>query len=128
MDIVKIAAMGIITAFCVVMLREQKSEMAMLIGIAGGCLILLSLIDYFTQIFSTIASIADKTGIPSTIYKIVGKIIAVGYITDFSAGIVEDTGQKALAEKIMLGGKLVVMVLSLPIITTLFDTISGVLA
>ena len=40
----------------------------------------------------------------------------------------EDTGQKALAEKIVLGGKLIIMVLSLPIITMLFDTIAGVLS
>ncbi|MCI8413196.1 MAG: stage III sporulation protein AD [Clostridia bacterium] len=128
MDIVKIAAMGILTAFCVLLLREQKSEIAMLVGIAGGCLILLSVLDYFTQIFSTLKGIADKTGIPSSVYKVVGKIISVGYIADFSAGVVEDTGQKALAEKIVLGGKLIIMVLSLPIVTTLFDTIAGVLS
>ena len=128
MDIVKIAALGILTAFCVLLLREQKSEIAMLVGIAGGCLILLSVLDYFTQIFSTLKGIADKTGIPSSVYKVVGKIISVGYIADFSAGVVEDTGQKALAEKIVLGGKLIIMVLSLPIVTTLFDTIAGVLS
>lgn len=128
MDIVKISAMGIITAFCVVILREQKSEIAMLVGIAGGCLILLSLIDYFTEIFTTISSIADKTGIPSSVYKTVMKIIAIGYIADFSAGIVEDAGQKALSEKIVLGGKLIIMVLALPIITMLFDTIAGVIS
>ena len=127
MDIVKISAMGIITAFAVILLKEQKSEIAMLVGIAGGCLILLSLIDYFTQIFTTLTDIAQKTGIPSPIYKAVMKIIAIGYIADFSAGIVEDTGQKALAEKIVLAGKLIIMVLALPIITLLFDTISGVL-
>lgn len=127
MDIVKISAMGIITAFAVILLKEQKSEIAMLVGIAGGCLILLSLIDYFTQIFTTLTDIAQKTGIPLPIYKAVMKIIAIGYIADFSAGIVEDTGQKALAEKIILAGKLIIMVLALPIITLLFDTISGVL-
>ena len=128
MDIVKISAMGIVTAFCVVLLREQKSEVAMLVGIAGGCLILLSLLDYFTQVFTTLSAIAEKTGIPSSVYKIVLKIVCLGYIADFSAGIVEDTGQKALAEKIVLGGKLIIMVLSLPIITMLFDTIAGVLS
>ena len=128
MDIVKISAMGIVTAFCVVLLREQKSEVAMLVGIAGGCIILRSVIDYFTQVFSTLSSIAEKTGIPTSIYKTVMKIISIGYIADFSAGIVEDSGQKALAEKIILGGKLIIMVLALPIITMLFDTIAGVLA
>ena len=78
--------------------------------------------------FSTLKGIADKTGIPSSVYKVVGKIISVGYIADCSAGVVEDTGQKALAEKIVLGGKLIIMVLSLPIVTTLFDTIAGVLS
>ena len=128
MDIIKISAMGIVTAFCVVLLREQKSEIAMLVGIAGGCLILLSLLDYFTQVFSPLADIAQKTGIPSSVYKTVLKIISIGYIADFSAGIVEDTGQKALAEKIVLGGKLIIMVLSLPIVTMLFDIIAGVLS
>ncbi|MDE6398967.1 MAG: hypothetical protein K2L51_06570 [Clostridiales bacterium] len=128
MDIIKISAMGIVTAFCVVLLREQKSEIAMLVGIAGGCLILLSLLDYFTQVFSTLSDIAQKTGIPSSVYKTVLKIISIGYIADFSAGIVEDTGQKALAEKIVLGGKLIIMVLSLPIVTMLFDIIAGVLS
>ena len=69
MDIVKISAMGIVTAFAVVLLREQKSEIAMLVGIAGGCLILLSLIDYFTEVLSAISRIAEKTGIPSQINK-----------------------------------------------------------
>ena len=128
MDIIKICAMGLITAFCVMLLREQKGEIALIVGIAGGCLILLSLLDYFTQIFTTISSLAEKTGIPSAIFKAVTKIISIGYIADFSAGIVEDTGQKALSEKIVLGGKLVIMVLALPIITTLFDTVAGILA
>ncbi len=127
MDIVKISAMGIVTAFAVILLREQKSEIAMLVGIAGGCLILLSLVDYFTQIFATLGNIAEKTGIPSAVYKSVMKIISIGYIADFSAGIVEDSGQKALAEKIILGGKLIIMVLALPIVTLLFDTIAGIL-
>ena len=128
MEIVKIAAIGLITAFCVILLREQKSEIAVLASVAGGCLILLSLVDYFTEIFSALSDIANKTGIPNSIYKTVLKIISIGYIADFSAGIVEDTGQKALAEKIILGGKLIIMVLSLPILMLLFDTIAGVLA
>ena len=128
MDIVKISAIGLITAFCVVILRERKSEIAMLVGIAGGCLLLLSLVDYFTQVFSALSAIAAKTGIPSSVYKTVLKIISIGYIADFSAGIVEDTGQRALAEKIVLGGKLIIMVLSLPILEMLFQTIAGVFA
>lgn len=127
MDILKISAMGIITAFCVIILRENKSETATLVGIAGGCLILLSLVDYFLNIFDVIQSIIDKAGISDTLFKSLAKIIGIGYIADFSAGIVEETGQKALSEKIVLGGKLIIMVLALPIVTLLFDTVAGIL-
>lgn len=127
MEIVKIASIGIITAFCTLMLKEHKSDVALLVGIAGGCLILLSLVDYFVNIFAVILSIVDKSGIPSKLFAIILKIIGIGYIADFSAGIVEDAGQKSLSEKIILAGKLIIMVIALPIITLLFDTISGLL-
>ncbi|MCL2062573.1 MAG: stage III sporulation protein AD [Firmicutes bacterium] len=127
MDIVKIAAIGIITAVCVLILRETKSETAMLVGIVGGCLILLSVVDYFLDIFSVLQGFMDRSGIPGTIYATVFKIIGIGYIADFSAGIVEDTGQKALAEKILFASKIIIMVLSLPILMLLFDTVTAML-
>ncbi len=127
MEIVKIASIGIITAFCVLMLKEHKSDVALLAGIAGGCLILLSLVDYFANIFTVISSIVDKSGIPSKLFTIILKIIGIGYIADFSAGIVEDAGLRSLSEKIILAGKLIIMVIALPIITLLFDTVSGLL-
>jgi len=127
MDIFKIAAIGIITAVCVLILRQQKEDMATLVGITGGILILLSVVDYFSEIFLVLADLMDKSGIPGTIYSAVFKIIGIGYIADFSAGIVEDTGQKALSEKILLAGKLMILSLSLPIIVLLFDTVTGML-
>jgi len=127
MDIFKIAAIGIITAMCVLILRQQREETAVLVAITGGVLILLSVVDYFAQIFRVLSDLMDKSGIPGTVYATVFKIIGVGYIADFSAGIVEDTGQKALADKILLAGKIIIMVLSLPILVLLFDTVTSML-
>ncbi|MDR2201798.1 MAG: stage III sporulation AC/AD family protein [Clostridiales bacterium] len=127
MEIIRICAIGIITAFCALLLRESKSELSLVIAVAGGCMILLSVIDYFVDIFAVIKNIADKSGIPPQLFAIIAKIVGVGYAADFSAGIVEDAGQKALAEKIILGGKLIIMIIALPIVTLLFDTVSGLL-
>lgn len=124
MDILQISAIGIITAICVLILRESKSEMALIVGIAGGCLILLCTIDYFSEIFSVLVTLMNSSAIPSSIYTIIFKIIGIGYIADFSASIVEDASQKALADKITLAGKVIIMSLSLPIIVLLFETIA----
>ncbi|MCL2375505.1 MAG: stage III sporulation protein AD [Firmicutes bacterium] len=127
MGIVQIAAIGIITTMCVVLLREQSRETAFLVSLVGGALILLSVVGYFSEIFTVIEGLMERSGIPGTIYATVFRIIGIGYIADLSAGIVEDSGQKAVAEKILLAGKLIIMVLSLPILVMLFDVITQML-
>lgn len=127
MDIFKISAVGIITALCVMILKDTRNDIAILIGITGSCIMLLSIIDYISDIFSVFSAMIQKTGINPTIFKTVGKIVGIGYITDFSAGIIEDTGAKGLSDKVILSGKILIMVLALPIITSLFDMIAGIL-
>jgi len=123
MDILQIAAIGLITAVSAIVLKEHKQETAILVAITGGVLILLSVVQYFSSIFDVLTGFLDASGIPSNIYGVVFRIIGIGYIADFSASIVEDTGQKALAGKILLAGKLIIMVMALPILQLLFDTI-----
>lgn len=127
MEIFRIAAIGIITALCVLVLRENRSDIATLIGITGGAIILLSLIDYFTQIFDFLRRFIEKTGIDGSVIKALVKIVGIGYVADFSAGIVEESGSKALSEKIVLGGKVIIFIMSIPIIEMLFEIISSML-
>lgn len=127
MEIFRIAAIGIITALCVLVLRENRSDIATLIGITGGVIILLSLIDYFTQIFDFLKQIIDKAGIDGGVIKALVKIVGIGYVAEFSAGIVEESGSKALAEKIALGGKVIIFIMSIPIIKLLFEIVSSML-
>ncbi len=124
MDIIKIAAVGIVTAFCSLTLKENKSELSLMVAIAGGCIILLMLLNYFTGIFDSINMLIDKAGVNGSVVKSVIKIVGIGYITEFSASIVEDSGNKSLAEKMVMAGKVIILAVSLPILTALFDLIS----
>jgi stage III sporulation protein AD len=126
-DLIKIAAVGIIAAVCVLLLKDTRSDIAFLIGLAGGILILLSVIEYFTRFFSFLDNLIAAAGLDGGIIKTLVKIVGVGYLTEFSAGIVEDSGSKSLADKISLGGKLVILVMTVPIIKALFDLITGLL-
>ncbi|MCL2822118.1 MAG: hypothetical protein FWD86_02840 [Firmicutes bacterium] len=127
MEIFTISAVGIITAFCVLILKDAKSESAILVGIAGGAIILLMLIGYLTDIFAVIGSIATRANIPSGIFVLLVRVVGVGYIAEFSAGIIEDAGSKSLASKVALGGRVLIVILSLPIILSLFDIVSELL-
>lgn len=128
MEIFKIAAIALVTAFCVLLLRDIKSELAMLVAFAGGIIVLLSVVNYFSDIFGVISSIAERAGLAASVVKLLFKVIAVGYIAEFSASLIEDAGVASLADKVTLAGKLIIVASSLPVIVELFEYIAGVLA
>ena len=127
MQIFQIAAIAIVTALGVVILKNAKSDTAYLVGLAGGLVILLSILDLALGIFEAIGQLITRTGLDGGVVRAIVQIVGIGYITEFSAGICEDCGSKGLADKLVLGGKIIIMVVSMPIILTLFDTIASLL-
>ena len=128
MDIIfKIIAIGLISCVAAMIVRPVRSDFSIIIGIAGGLIIIAMIINYFTGIISTLKDIIGITGLNSSIYTILLKIIAIGYLIDFSAGICSETGNSWLGDKIILGGKVVTMVMALPIITNILNIIMELL-
>jgi stage III sporulation protein AD len=63
-----------------------------------------------------------------TIYlETILKIIGIAYIAEFGAQISKDAGQGAIASKIELGGKILILAMAIPILTALIETILGLL-
>ena len=127
MNIIQICLIGIITGFSYTILRAEKSDIAFIVLLAGIIIISLSVVDYFTEIIKAFKNIIIKSNLNNDIFKLIFKIVIIGYIIDFSAGIIEETGSKGLSEKVIIGGKIVVMTMFLPIIIKLFDFILGLL-
>ena len=128
MEIFRIAAIALVTAFCVILLRDIKSELAVIVAFAGGIIVILSVIDYFADIFSVISSIASRAGLATSVVTLLFKIIAVGYIAEFSASLIDDAGLSSLADKVTLAGKLIIVGAALPVVVELFEFIAGMLS
>ncbi len=128
MEIFRIAAVALITAFCAILLRDIKSELAVIVAFAGGLTVLLSVVNYFSDIFSVISSIAKRAGLASSVVSLLFKVIAVGYIAEFSSSMIDDAGLPSLADKVTLAAKLIIVASSLPTVVKLFEFIAGMLS
>ena len=51
------------------------------------------------------------------------KIIGIGYLVEFSANVCRDSGNSSIADKVIIAGKMMIFIISLPIITNLFDLV-----
>lgn len=127
MSIFKIVSVAIIAVSIIVILKEQKPEIAMLLGVATSIILLIMIVNYLAEVIISFNNIVDKTGVDFVLFSSVLKIIGVGYITEFASNIAEDAGSKSIANKILFGGKVVIMVLALPIVNSLIDIVIGIL-
>ena len=125
--IFKIIAIGLITCFAVLIIKPVKADFALLVAVVGGVILVTMTLNYFTSIFSTFSTIIEKTGLSHNIFSLVLKVVGIGYLTEFSAGLCSDCGNGGLADKMLLAGKVVLLVMSLPIITDILEIVTELL-
>lgn len=127
MDIFKILAIAVLTCVASLIVKQVKPDFASLVSLAGGVVILLLLINYISSILDVFRGLIDKANLSPTLFSSILKIIGIGYLTEFTANLCQDTGNSSLASKVGLAGKIIILFLALPIITNLLEVIMGIL-
>ncbi|WP_341482350.1 stage III sporulation protein AD [Bacillus kexueae] len=123
----QIVGLGLIATFLALIVKEQKPTFAFMLVVFVGCVIFLLLIDQIAQIIHMIDSIARNANVNIVYVETILKIIGIAYIAEFGAQITKDAGQGAIAAKIELGGKILILALAIPIISVIIQTIIGLL-
>lgn len=96
---------------------------AFLIAAATGVVIFMLLIGKIGSVIEVLKRLAENSGMESIYLKTVLKIIGIAYIAEFGAQIVRDSGQESIASKIELAGKVLILVLAIPIISIIIETV-----
>ena len=127
MELVRIIGVGLVTAIAALLLKGRKPELAFAVTIAGAVIVLIFSLDLLAATFGIFAEIGEKTGIDSALIRIIIKIVAIGYLVEFAAGVVEDFGSKSIADKLIFAGKVVIFSVSVPVIRTMVSLIGSFL-
>lgn len=127
MEVFKIAITGIVCAVIIVYLKSVNSDFVMPLTICSGIIILILTLSYVSDFLTLFNSFVDGSGLDSSVIKIILKIIAISYLIEFSATLIEDFGLKSIADKVIFAGKIVILALSAPIIQSLITTVTNLL-
>lgn len=88
-----------------------------------GCVIFLFLIDQVFQVIRMLERIAVNANVNLIYVETILKIVGIAYIAEFGAQITKDAGQGAIASKIELAGKILILAMAIPILTVIIETI-----
>ena len=123
MELIKVIVLGLVLSIITVLLKSIKPEYSLICVIVGSIILVMYILSGIQSIFDYFSEIVNKTGIDNMMFKTLLKIIGVGYLVEFSAGVCIDSGNSSIADKIVLAGKVLIFSLSIPIISNLFNMI-----
>lgn len=125
--IVKLIGIALIGVVAVNLLRSSKPEFAVFAVISTGIVMVITMISSLQSAILAFDELVEKSGIDERIFSAVLKIIGIGYLTEYSASIADDAGCASVARKLQFGGKIVIFLMSISIVTALVDVVSGLL-
>ena len=126
-EIIKIIGIGLIALVIVVILKQYRPEYTIYVSIIAGVLILFLAMEKLYGIINLLQSISDKTYINKQFLGILLKITGIAIITEFAVSICADAGEKAIASKIEIGSKVIIIAMSIPIVSSLLELIIEIL-
>lgn len=127
MEIIKIIGIALIALIIIILLKQYKPEFAIYISLLAGVLILILVLDKLNGIIQLLQSLADKASVNSTFIVLLIKITGIAFLSEFAVSICKDSGEGAIASKIEIGSKIVIISMSIPIISSLLEIILKIL-
>lgn len=127
MEIVQIVGLGLVATVLSLVIKEQKPMFAFLLAVASGVIIFSFLIDKISVVIRILERLAVQADLNMVFLETILKIIGIAYIAEFGAQMTRDAGQGAIASKIELAGKILILVMAVPIIQIIIETVVGLL-
>ncbi len=128
MEIVKIIGIAICAVVVIIIIKQYKPEFAVYISLIATALILCLLLDKISGIVNLLTNLASKmNGTSQEFLKILLKITGIAFLTEFAVSICKDAGENAISSKVDLGGKVIIVTLSIPIISSMLETVLKIL-
>ena len=120
---IKIAVIGVIAAVLAAWVKTVKTEYALWIMLATGVFLGLSVLLKLEVIVEELQFLKSYFAEYASYIKLLVKIIGITYLSEFSSDLCKDAGAGTLATQIELFGKLSILVLCMPIMTSLLETV-----
>lgn len=121
MEIFKIIGFSIFSVILIITLKEYNKNIAIVLSIIAGALILIYSINELSNVISMLNILIENSGINSTFLLIILKVIGISYMIEFAKNVCEDAGESSIATKLEMAGKAIILSLSVPLIASLMN-------
>jgi len=127
MEIIRVIGIGLTALVSIIILKQYKPEFSIYVSLAAGAIILFMVMDKLSSVITLLTNITTKTSTNSEFLGILLKITGISILTEYAVSICKDSGETAIASKVDLGGKVIIIAISIPIITAVLELLIKIL-
>lgn len=125
MELIKIGVLGITSAILILIIKEHRPETGLQISLVFGAMVMIFLASRIRTVLDLIGIYVERADISGVYITTLLKIIGMAYLTEFAAESCRDASQNAIAAKIELAGKILIIITAMPVITSVMNIILG---
>ncbi len=123
MEIIKIAAFAFTALFLVILLKNEREDLAIQVSIAVGVIVFLYMLEKLTEVKNMLQLFSAKANMDIVYFNIIFKILGIAYISSFCSEICKDAGESNIASKVEFCGKILILILAIPILMAVLQSI-----
>lgn len=127
MAFLKIASIAIVALVTIILLKDIKAEYALIVTVVAGILLMTLFLEPMGQVIGVFSDLTAKAKLSPSIFNLLIKIIGIGYLTDYTSCLCDDFDAKSLGKKVELGGKLIILVMAMPIVQNIITLIGSLI-
>lgn len=123
LEILQIVGAGLIVTVLIMVIKPQRPELAMQVSLIFGVVVFVLMLGKISGVINVLEELSQRANINKFYLATILKIIGVAYIAEFGAQVCRDAGEGIVASKIEFAAKIIIMVLAVPIIIAILDSL-----
>lgn len=121
---IKAVLISIVLIFLYLVLAQVKKDYAAIVLLSGCVLLFFFSTEKLMQILEQVRRLSSYLSIRKEHFLLLLKIAGVAYLAELSSSLCKDAGLGAAASQVEMIGKLTILGFSIPVVLSLFETIS----
>lgn len=125
-ELIRIVGIALTGGFLALTVRRSRPELAVMLSLITSVIILAEVIEGVGGITKELRELVEECGIDIRYFAIAVKAAGMAYVAQFAAEILRDSGENAVASKVEAAGKICILALTLPVMSSFLRLCIGV--
>jgi len=127
MGIFQIVILGVLATVLAILIKSYNPALSVLISLGAGVIIFLTVLPLMAEMLGFARHLGEMADGMGAYTSLAIRVIGVAYIAEFGSSVCNDANETAIAAKIDLGARVIILIMAMPVVVDIVRIVTGLL-